>query len=106
MKKTIVAPLPIIIKEYFDREEQKRKSRKKIRCESCDGDLSTTRNAISWRIKVENEPILSVTSEVDTDVIEPQVRGKCFFCGLGCLKSWVDKHLITWNKNYARDKIH
>lgn len=76
----------------LDKKDRKAVSMKDIaRCENCNNDISYTTNSINWRIALVNERIPSCGGVVTDMMIYPQLENDLRFCGLGCLKSWVNK---------------
>ena len=66
----------------------------KIHCDDCDNDLTNSGNAMSWRIVVDSQHVLSFPGMPVTHMyMAPQIQGPLHFCGLDCLRRWVDIEL-------------
>jgi hypothetical protein len=76
--------------------KQKMSESKKITCDNCDQDLTYTGNSVDYRLKLMDEP-MSIEPGISmvTDMMRyPSLKnGSRHFCGLGCLKKWVDVRL-------------
>ncbi len=67
----------------------------KITCDNCDKDLTYTSNAIDYRLTLKDEKKRTYpdTNVVTSMMIYPSLKdGEKNFCGLGCLKIWVNKY--------------
>ena len=63
-----------------------------VTCDSCGKDLSTTDNAVDWRLLLANEKI-PCHHEFVTDITVPPAisGGNVHLCGIECLKKWVNE---------------
>ena len=68
-----------------------------VRCDSCDRDLTYTGNCEDYCISLSNESIRSKDGVVTLMVMEPPLKSNAHFCGVGCLKTWINKEYP--NKN-------
>jgi len=64
----------------------------KVACDWCDKDLSSTGNAVDWRIVLADEPIPSRGKMNTLLHIRPCLGQTRYFCGTGCLRLWVEKN--------------
>lgn len=64
----------------------------KVTCDYCNQNLTSTSNCIDWRIKISNDQIPCCGEFVTSMMIyEPIDGGDKHFCGIGCMKKWVNK---------------
>ena len=63
----------------------------KVTCDSCERDITTSSNSVDYRIVLMSEGIPSTGGAVTDMWIEPQFRQPLHFCGINCLKQWLDK---------------
>jgi len=61
---------------------------KKVTCDCCDKDLTTTTNCEGWLIEVTSERIPSLEGVVTLAHVEPPLGRSFHFCSATCLKKW------------------
>lgn len=62
---------------------------REVKCDNCKRDISTSTNSEDWRLALINQAIPS-RSEVVTDMMmSPPLYRDYHFCGLHCLKEWL-----------------
>lgn len=62
-----------------------------IKCDGCDIDLSKTGNSIDYRLGLYNERLPCGIGAVTDMMIYPIIERNAHFCGLLCLRAWLDK---------------
>jgi hypothetical protein len=62
---------------------------RKITCDHCGQDLTTTGNCVDYRIVLKSESIPSRGGVVTLMHLEPDIAEPKHFCGLECLKNWI-----------------
>lgn len=62
----------------------------KINCDFCESDLSITSNAVDYKLVLKNELIPSEAEAVTLKMVHPILERNKHFCGIDCLKRWVD----------------
>lgn len=60
-----------------------------IRCDCCDNDLTTTGNAVGYRLALTPESMQVAAGFVTMMHVEPPLDRECHFCGLPCLRKWL-----------------
>ena len=63
-----------------------------IKCDNCGNDLTETTNSINWRLSLSNEQIPSHDGAVTDMMILQPIKKDVHFCGVGCLRVWINKH--------------
>jgi hypothetical protein len=61
-----------------------------ITCDSCKRNISFTGNSIDYRLALINEKIPSRGGAVSDMYMLPLIEDNAHFCGLGCLKKWIN----------------
>ena len=64
-----------------------------VRCDNCGSDISCSGNSIDYRLHLMNVELPPCGNSVTAMMIYPPIKKDADFCGLGCLKSWVDAQL-------------
>lgn len=59
-------------------------------CDLCKRDLSITSNCIDFRISIQSEKIPVQNGAVTLMHIEPPLDGPIHFCGVGCMKKYLE----------------
>lgn len=62
-----------------------------ITCDACGKDLTETGNCVDYRLALINENIQSVGGFVTSAMRYPAIKHNAHFCGMKCLKQWVDE---------------
>ena len=70
---------------------------KSVTCDGCGNDLSVTSNCKDFRLALVNEHIPAASPVVTLMGAYPAIAHDAHFCGVDCLRSWLDK-------NYPADK--
>ncbi len=65
---------------------------RKVECDHCKRDLTNTSNSIDWSIRVINRQIPVQGGYVTDMYIKRDLKHDLDFCGLGCLKKWMEKN--------------
>lgn len=65
----------------------------KVTCDTCEKDLTETSNCEAYRIIVASEPIPSKEGFVTAMAAWPTFSRNMHFCGIVCLKEYVEKNL-------------
>lgn len=65
----------------------------KITCDGCGRDLSSTGNCEDYRLALVNEQIRSRGGVVTAMAKYPAIERDAHFCGLGCLRKWLDREV-------------
>ncbi len=66
----------------------------KVICDNCERDITYTGNSIDYRLNLKDErkPVYPGSNMVTDMMIYPSLKdGEKNFCGLGCLKVWINK---------------
>ena len=65
-----------------------------ITCDGCQKDITATGNCVDYRIamKVERLPTKSGTGFVTAMMIYPPLKNDAYFCGINCVRIWMDKN--------------
>ncbi len=66
---------------------------RQFKCDACGRDLTTTGNSIDYRLALKNEHVPSVGGFVTDMMVYPAIEHDVHFCGLSCLRAWLDKAL-------------
>lgn len=62
-----------------------------ILCDGCGSDITTTGNSVDYRLALLNER-LPLRGNMCTDMmIYPPIKQDAYFCGVGCLKTWLNR---------------
>lgn len=64
---------------------------KKVTCDGCGADISATGNSIDYRLRLIAEALPSRSMCVTDMMIYPPIKQDAHFCGLGCLRTWLNK---------------
>lgn len=70
-----------------------------ITCDACGTDLTFTTNCEDWRLVLANQSLPSRGGLVTLAAIYPAIKRTAHFCGIQCLRQWLDKE-------YPADKKH
>lgn len=63
----------------------------KITCDSCNRDLTFTSNSVDYCLHLADKRIESYDGAVTDMMIFPSLKREGYhFCGVGCLKKWVN----------------
>ena len=63
----------------------------KVTCDGCGKDLTTTDNSVDYLLALMNQS-LPTRGPVVTDLgIRPKIKRDCHFCGIRCLRKWLDE---------------
>lgn len=62
---------------------------RKITCDTCAKDLTSTGNCVDWRLALTAEPKQPVSGMVTAMHVPRPIESDCHFCGLGCLEVWL-----------------
>lgn len=62
-----------------------------ILCDNCSRDLSETGNSVDYRLALVNERMPRWDGAVTDMLLYPQIKQDAHFCGVGCLRIWLDK---------------
>ena len=63
---------------------------KKLECDYCKGDLSTTGNCVDYRLQLSAQRIPSCGAYITDVMIYAPIHEDHHFCGFKCLKKWMD----------------
>ena len=63
----------------------------KIVCDYCNKELTNTRNSIDYCLSLSSQRIPCQEGAVTDIMVLPPIEREANFCGLGCLKNWIDK---------------
>lgn len=66
---------------------------RRVTCDQCDCDLTETDNSIDYRLDLINTRIPSKGGLVTLMMIHPHLDRDHHFCGVSCLKKWVELNL-------------
>ena len=61
-----------------------------ISCDNCKVDLTTTTNSINYRLALVNQRIPCKEGSLTDMMVYPPIQQDAHFCGLGCLKTWLN----------------
>lgn len=62
-----------------------------ITCDGCGNDLTTTSNREDYRLALLNESVLSGGGAVTAMGAYPAIEQNAYFCGVDCLRVWLNK---------------
>ena len=62
-----------------------------ITCDACANDLTTSSNMVDYRLALVNESVPSESGCVTAMVVYPAINRNVHFCGVDCLRAWLDK---------------
>lgn len=65
---------------------------KKIICDNCNCDLTDTEGIVAYRLNLTCEKIPNISGYTCDVMIYPPINQQLNFCGLGCLKNWINKN--------------
>jgi hypothetical protein len=60
-----------------------------VSCDGCGKDLTTTSNAVDYRLALSSESIPFSGQVATTMMVYVPVHRTRHFCGVGCLKKWM-----------------
>lgn len=63
-----------------------------ITCDGCGKDLTYTGNCVDYRLALYNENIQSRGVAVTAMMKRPRIKRDAHFCGVRCLRLWLDKN--------------
>lgn len=63
---------------------------KKVTCDGCGNDISSTGNSIDYRLLLKAEKLPYRSACVTDMMIYPPIERDAHFCGIGCLRVWLD----------------
>ena len=70
-----------------------------IACDGCGRDLTTTANAVDYRLCLRAERILPAETVSGTTLglalRQPPIEQDAYFCGVACLAKWVEARKAT-----------
>ena len=77
---------------------------KTVTCDSCSRDLGSTGNSVDYRLLLTSERLPLLGSVCTDMMIYPPIESPAHFCGLACLRNWVEKALAPKGKidSYGR----
>lgn len=64
----------------------------KITCDNCMNDITQTDATPAYRIELQAKPMPHSTSFIHDLCVMPPIDREMYFCGVGCLKQWVNKN--------------
>jgi hypothetical protein len=62
-----------------------------IICDGCGNDLTITSNCLDFRLALVNESVPSEGGLVTDMAAYPAIEQNTCFCGVDCLRTWLDK---------------
>lgn len=62
-----------------------------ILCDGCGNDLSETSNCVDYRLALSNEAVPNYSNFATLMGVSPAIKRDAHFCGVDCLRSWLDK---------------
>ena len=62
-----------------------------VTCDGCGRDLTTTTNHVAYRLVLSPEFIPCRGGSFTTMHVNPQIDAARHFCGIECLKVWLEK---------------
>lgn len=72
----------------------------KVTCDACGNDLTCTSNMEDWRLSLRNVALSAYgNAAVTCMAVYPAIQEDADFCGINCLREWLDKH-------YPADRRH
>lgn len=74
-----------------------------VTCDGCGNDLTSTSNCVDWRLALVNErlPIASGVATVTSMGVYPATMQDGYFCGVDCLRSWLDKEYPPGKRHHG-----
>lgn len=72
----------------------------KVTCDLCGADKTSTGNCVAWRLVLMPELIPSEGPMVTLMHVEPDLDRPYHFCGIQCLKKWLDSNYDKVTKRY------
>lgn len=66
---------------------------KKVLCDFCKKDISLTGNSVDWRIRLDNQEVPCYDGPVTDALIYPSLSRGYDFCGVACLKNFINHEL-------------
>jgi hypothetical protein len=76
----------------------------KCTCDGCGADLTETGNCLDYRLALVVQLIPNFGPTAALMHIKPPISGDKHFCGIDCLRTWVDKQRIAANQA-AKDAL-
>lgn len=80
----------------------------KVTCDNCGADLTSTGNSVDYRLALASEklPLHAGAMSCTDTMIFPPITHDAHFCGMVCLKKWVDSEtapkgkIDSWGRAY------
>lgn len=69
------------------------------RCDNCDTDLYRSYNSIDYRITIKSERIPSRSGAVTDMNILPQIETPMHFCGIACMRKYLEAKWKEMERN-------
>lgn len=61
-----------------------------VTCDNCNADLTYTYNCIDYRLALMNQHMPSKGGAVTAMLIHPIIDKDAYFCGIKCMKKWIE----------------
>lgn len=75
-----------------------------ITCDFCGNDLKSSSNELDYRLSLNNERVPSTGGFVTSMGAYPAIKTDAHFCGVDCLRGWLDKEFPVENAPYHGGK--
>jgi hypothetical protein len=77
----------------------------RIMCDACGFDLTSTSNAGDYRLALCNQSIAPSSNPVSLMGFYPAIERDAHFCGVDCLRWWLNKNYPVSERRYTRGKL-
>lgn len=76
-----------------------------VTCDNCGNNLAVSSNCEDYRLALVNQPVPSAGGFVHSMLAYPAIEKDAYFCGVECLRAWLDKHYPAAKGPYHRGKL-
>jgi hypothetical protein len=77
----------------------------KITCDGCNNDLTHSSNCEDYRLALINESVPSLGGFVKSMIAHPAIKDDVHFCGVDCLRKWLDQNYPAAKAPYHGGKL-